>query len=165
MFETAGVARTERSIVSWCQPNRTGIARLDAYFDPNDRRYYITPQSVELAIKEEQAKAARRNDTPEDPGAVPKTSAGQNRQSAPDSDLNPASSKRLDQEILDLKITNRGKDYFIEELKSEREAFVQERQGYVEKLMSFNRQVGELQTKLLQLEGPEMREERENPFP
>ena len=28
------------------------------------------------------------------------------------------------------------------------------RQGYVEKLMSFNRKVGELETKLLQLEGP-----------
>ena len=41
MFEAAGVARTERSIVNWCQPNRTGIARLDSYFDPNERRYYI----------------------------------------------------------------------------------------------------------------------------
>jgi len=28
MFETAGVARTERSIINWCQPNRQGIARL-----------------------------------------------------------------------------------------------------------------------------------------
>ncbi len=32
MFETAGVARTERSIVNWCQPNRTGIARLRFIF-------------------------------------------------------------------------------------------------------------------------------------
>src|SRR5664279_3787032 len=49
MFEAAGVARTERSIVNWCQPNRTGIARLNSYFDPNERRYYISPQSVEQA--------------------------------------------------------------------------------------------------------------------
>ncbi len=49
MFEAAGVARTERSITNRCQPNRTGVARLDAYFDPNERKYYLTPQSVELA--------------------------------------------------------------------------------------------------------------------
>ena len=30
MFEVAGVARTERSIINWCQPNRQGIARLDS---------------------------------------------------------------------------------------------------------------------------------------
>ena len=57
MFEAAGVARTERSIVNWCQPNRMGIARLDCYFDPNERKYFITLQSVELAIAEEKAKA------------------------------------------------------------------------------------------------------------
>ena len=28
-FEAAGVARTERSIINWCQPNRQEIARLD----------------------------------------------------------------------------------------------------------------------------------------
>ena len=59
LFEAAGVARTERSITNWCQPNRTGIARLDSYFDPNERKYFITPQSVELAIAEEKAKAAK----------------------------------------------------------------------------------------------------------
>src|SRR6266508_275668 len=36
MFENAGVARTERSIVNWCQPNAAGIAQLDAYLDPNE---------------------------------------------------------------------------------------------------------------------------------
>jgi len=41
MFEAAGVARTERSIVNWCQRNRQGIARLAAYFDTNDRKWFI----------------------------------------------------------------------------------------------------------------------------
>jgi len=62
--------------------------------------------------------------------------------------------KGLEQEILDLKITNRGKDYFIEQLQKERESFAEERHGYVEKLMEFNRKVGELETRLLQLEAP-----------
>src|SRR6267378_2623735 len=59
MFEEAGVPRTERSIINWCQPNRTGVARLDSYFDPNEHKYFITPQSVTLAIREEQAKASK----------------------------------------------------------------------------------------------------------
>src|ERR1039458_1305053 len=59
MFEGAGVARTERSIINWCQPNRQGIARLDSYFDPNERKYYITPQSVEAVIQEEIQRAKK----------------------------------------------------------------------------------------------------------
>ena len=61
MFEAAGVARTERSIVNWCQPNRQGIVRLDSYFDPNERKYYITPQSVEAVIQEEIQRASKSN--------------------------------------------------------------------------------------------------------
>src|SRR5687767_14538602 len=68
MFKTAGVARIERTIVNWCQPNRHGISRLDAYFDPNERRYLITAQSVERAIKEELAKSASRSERSEVPG-------------------------------------------------------------------------------------------------
>jgi len=60
LFEAAGVARIERSIVNWCQPNRQGIPRLDSYYDPNERKYFITPQSVEAAIAEEKAKAAAK---------------------------------------------------------------------------------------------------------
>jgi hypothetical protein len=58
MFEAAGVGRTERSIINWCQPNKAGVARLDCYFDPNERKYYITPQSIELAIADEKSKGA-----------------------------------------------------------------------------------------------------------
>lgn len=53
MFEAAGVARTERSVINWCQPNWQGIPRCDSYRDPNERKYQITPQSVEAVIQEE----------------------------------------------------------------------------------------------------------------
>src|SRR2546428_13923183 len=56
MFEAAGVPRTERSIINWCWLNRQGLARLDAFFDENDRKYFITHQSIDLAIKEELSK-------------------------------------------------------------------------------------------------------------
>jgi hypothetical protein len=52
---------------------------------------------------------------------------------------------------MDLKIANRGKDYFIEQLQKERESFAYERKEYVEKLMTFNRKLGELETQLLQV--------------
>ena len=42
----------------------------------------------------------------------------------------------------------------IKQLYKEREDFSLERQGYVEKLMTFNRKVGELETRLLQLSAP-----------
>lgn len=71
MFEAAGVARTERSITNWCRATAQGMARLDAHFDPNDRKYYITPQSVERAIAEEKAKMARHEKAAEISGNVP----------------------------------------------------------------------------------------------
>ena len=63
-FETSGVARTERSIINWCQPNRQGVSRLDCYFEENDHKYYITPASVERAIHEELSKAREQGVLP-----------------------------------------------------------------------------------------------------
>ncbi len=54
--------------------------------------------------------------------------------------------------MTDLKITNKAKDMFIERLQEEREDFV-------EKLMISSHRVGELETKLLQLQAPQDREE------
>ena len=148
MFEAAGVARTERSIINWCQPNRQGIARLDSYFDPNERKYYITPQSVEAVIQEEIQRSKNSNDvmvsesfgSRVEPVKHAKTMAAEN-----------AGDERkvleLEREILDLKIANRGKDYLIDQLKVERI-------GVFEKLLSATRTVGQLETKLLHLDAP-----------
>ncbi len=51
---------------------------------------------------------------------------------------------------MDLKI-NKGKDYLIGQLRKEWESFAEERQGYVEKLMSFSREAQELKATVLQL--------------
>ena len=147
------VARTERSIINWCQPNKLGVPRLDPYFDPNERRYFITSQSVELAIKEEQAKAAKSGNTTESSGNVPQASETNAdallhaREASED-----AAIKTLEREMRDLKITNQAKDYYIDRLEKERE-------GFVEKLMISSHRVGELEAKLLQLEAPQKREE------
>lgn len=154
MFESAGVARTERSIINWCQPNKLGVPRLDAFFDLNERRYFISPQSVELAIKEEQAKAAKFGSGSEPVGTTLQHSE---RRAAPPSAyevVDVEDSKDLRQEIMDLKLTNRGKDYIIEQLRIECERFAVERKEYVEKLMNSSYQIGELESRLLQLVSP-----------
>jgi len=146
LFETAGVARTERSIINWCQPNRQGITRLDSYYDPNERKYYITPQSVETAIQEEIQRANKSTDAPASevfgsPVAHVKHSI---------LPVNPAAEQivqELERQVMDLKIANRGKDYLIDQLKGERTDFF-------EKLLTANRTVGQLETKLHQLDEP-----------
>jgi hypothetical protein len=156
MFEGAGGPRTERSIIKWCQPNRQGIATLDVYYDPNERKYFITPKSVELAIKEEQHKGQKLTEVRDTPrfGTVP-NGAEQGRPATDNQMLGgPETMKGLKQEIMDLKITNRAKDLFIEELQTERRGFALERQGYVEKLMTSNRRIGDLESKVLQLSPP-----------
>jgi len=60
----------------------------------------------------------------------------------------------LEKDLLDLKITNRGKDYFIEQLQKERDRFDDERKDYVEKLIVSSRRVEELETRLQQLMSP-----------
>src|SRR5882762_2594453 len=153
MFEAAGVARTERSITNWCQPNRTGVARLDAYFDPNERKYYISPQSVELAIAEEKAKAAKLNEPSEPFGKLPQDSEGfrmvpqgaeTTKKTGPVAEGDQSKVQELEKEVMDLRILNKGKDFFIEQLKNER-------QDLLEQTVSANRKVGELENRLLQL--------------
>ncbi len=146
MFEAAGVARTERSIVNWCQPNPQGVARLEAHFDMNDRKWFITPQSVERVIAEEKAKAQKVNPpVSEGFGTMPHGAEAKESRVEPGSE-DTGRMKEMEKELLDLKITNRGKDYFIEQLQKERE-------GLMQQVVSASRKMGELETRLLQVEG------------
>jgi hypothetical protein len=147
LFETAGVARTERSITNWCQPNAQGVARLDAYFDPNERKYFITPQSVERAIQEELARAAKANEPSEPFRTVPKGPEEPEKPTGTRSETNVDRVWELENETRDLQITNRAKDLYIEQLKGERDDLFQE-------AMKASRKVGELENKLLQLSPP-----------
>lgn len=62
--------------------------------------------------------------------------------------------KDLEQEVLELKILNKGKDYFIDQLKQDRQYVVEERAQLVAQLTASVKEVGVLETKLLQLETP-----------
>lgn len=134
MFETAGVARTERSIINWCQPNRQGVARLDSYFDPNERKYFITPQSLETMIQEEIQRANKSTNAPDSEtfgsSVAHVKHLGNNAGPANDRKLNEFKSANLD-----LKITNRAKEIVIERMQKERD-------GFIEKLLVTSRTMG-----------------------
>jgi hypothetical protein len=56
IFEEAGVPRTERAITKWCNMNTRGVARLDCCYNEAERKYYITPESIERVTVEERKK-------------------------------------------------------------------------------------------------------------
>ena len=143
MFEAASVARTERTIINWCQPNRQGIARLDSYFDPNERKYYITPQSAEAVIQEEIQRANKSSEALASETFGSSVAHMKHSGNATSSD--DRKFQELEREMMDLKIANRGKDYLIGELNKERKSFF-------DQLLSANRKMGELETKLFQIE-------------
>jgi len=137
MFESAGVARTERSVINWCQPNRQGITRLDSYYDPNERKYYITPQSVEAVIQEEIQRTNKSNE----PSASEPFGSPVAHVKHPHGNTRTTEHLRiqeLENELLDLKIANEGKHQMIEFLRRERMEFTN-------KIQAVSRQVGQLE--------------------
>ena len=68
---------------------------------------------------------AKINEAAEPVGSVPKDSERLETPLAV-SEPGPGRVKKLEEEVMDLKITNRAKDYFIDQLQKEREGFAQE---------------------------------------
>ncbi len=162
LFEEAGVPRTERSIINWCHPDKHGVSRLDCFYDANERKYFITPQSVDRAINEEQAKA-KTNTMPnasETAHAVPNDGASDARERSHmerETVEDIERMKELEKAVRDLEITNRAKDYFIDRLEADRERFAAERERWMQQLVTQSRTIGQLETQLLQLEAPKER--------
>lgn len=141
-FEQAGVPRTERSIINWCRLNRHGVARLDAFFDENEGRYYITAQSVSRGVEEERAKQTAAGNQPVAETGIPHHAESTPRRETEDGDR----VKELERQTRDLEITTRAKDFYIERLEKERGQ-------YVGQLVGMSRYVGELESQVLQLGG------------
>ena len=156
LFEKAGVPRTERSIINWCRHNRQGVARLEAFFDENEGRYFITPQSVTRAIEEERAKHPPV--TPPTETEVPKHSemngkaASETNNRAAEIDNEEA--RDLRRKVMDLEITNRVKEQLLERLNHALQQADDERRNYIERLITDNRRIGELESQLLQIGAP-----------
>ncbi len=142
LFEHAAVPRTERSIINWSRRNRQGVARLDAFFDENEGRYYITPESVSRAIEEERAKQPAGIGVAAAEAKIPKRSESASRSEVEDG----TRAKELERQNRDLEIATRAKDFYIERLEKERGQYVQQ-------LVGISRYVGDLESQVLQLGG------------
>jgi hypothetical protein len=160
MFEEAGVACTERSVTNWCQPDRNGVCRLDCYYDANERKYYITPQSVERAIEEEKSKiiSGELPHVSETFGNVPKHTEhfrsvpNASEATQPEQQTNQRNEKTnlssdLMKELEDLRIEKKLKEVeikfkeeWIKKLETEREAFLP-------RLVEQSRTIGYLESK------------------
>jgi hypothetical protein len=56
IFEQAECRVSVRTIIRWCNKNKQGVRRLDCAFDANDRKYYISKESVASLLNEEKQK-------------------------------------------------------------------------------------------------------------
>ena len=122
LFEQAGLPRTERSIINWCRLNRQGVARLEAFFDENEGRYYITQQSVNRAVEEERATQPAAGNPPTTEKELPHHAETPPRRDAESSDR----VKELERQNRDLEIATRAKDYYLERLEKERGQYVEQ---------------------------------------
>jgi hypothetical protein len=149
LFVQGNVPRSPRTISRYCENGYLDCTKKD--FETYVK-YFISPASVDLRIKELQSLAPPGHVTPQ----PAMTSHAEPRQDVPSHDersdeQRPESHqtivvlekrvKELEAENLDLKITNKGKDYFISELKAQNATLV-------ERVTKFSRYVGILKTRL-----------------
>ena len=137
MFEAAGVARTERSVINWCRPDAEGVSRLDSYLDPNEHRRFITPESVERAIQEELAKArGAGRELPRRPDSSSGEAKGQ-----------PEELERLRKRVQELEIEGRMKAQALVQMGEERKSLL-------DRIEEASRLVGRLETTVEFLKAP-----------
>jgi len=155
LFEAAGVARTERSIVTWCRANPQGLSRLDAYFDMNERKWFITQESVERVIAEEQARAAHRSEPLPNSAeeSVPNASEQTPKRPSP-VDSDDKDQTELHGKLRDLEIANRVKDSIINQLEGNLLQADEERRAYIQQLIEKSHRIGSLEMELRQLSAP-----------
>jgi hypothetical protein len=168
MFEESGVPRTERSIVKWCTPNPHGMPRLMSRYDTNERRWFITEDSVRIAIAEEIAKQreleARNAQAPEqvtlgegnteqpkEEEREERTAERMFKRSTPEGEATAAEKDKiiseLEHHLRSEQIASRAKDLFMEKMEKERVHLL-------DQVTKMSYRVGVLETKLLQIEAP-----------
>ena len=156
VFYRSGLYRTPRSIERYCKQGK-----LECFLDPDHKRYYVKPVSVDTLIrliKEENTRQptpppftplgdtdVRTANTPPtsvpNPGAPPVGDNGEENEDV----------RKLQNEILILKIADGAKEKIIAHLASQ---ITGDRKQFISELVQHTRKVGELEQKLLQLEGP-----------
>jgi len=165
IFSDAGVPRSPRTIDRYCKSGHLVCMKIET--DRNEK-YLITEDSVTERITELQQVAPTGHvQTEHDTSRHVETQQDMSRHDATHQQLSDDEKRRLEVRIkelelenIDLKIANRGKDYFVEELKNERERFEAERKEMVQQLIHHSHRVGELEGVIrhAQIEAPRQEE-------
>jgi len=156
LFSQAGVPRSPRSIDRYCKAGHLVCMKIET---ERNEKYLITPESVAERIKElQQVIPSSHVETQRDMSGHVTTSPDMSRHNATVDDITNEEKSKLEERIkelerenLDLKITNRGKDYFVDELKKERDYFEVVRREMTQQLIEKSEHVGQLQVQLVQL--------------
>ena len=146
LFGDAGVPRSPRTIIRYCSQRHLDCIKVDT--DRNEK-YLVSPKSIEMRIRELQQ---IRVESQQDKSGYVSTSrdiARREELEELDKEKKELEERldKLEHEALDLQITNKGKDYLIDQLKSERAQFI-------DAIESKSHLIGALETKLKQLEAP-----------
>jgi hypothetical protein len=165
LFANAGVPRSPRTIDRYCKSGHLVCMKIDT---ERNEKYLVTEDSVTERIRELQQVASTGHvETQRDTSRHVETQPDMSRHDMTEEQLTNNEKgnleeriKELERENFDLKITNRGKDYFVEELKKEREYFEAVRQDMTQKMIEQSQRVGELQVKVYQLEAPRQEKEK-----
>jgi len=162
LLRTAGVGRSIRRVTEYCQRGD-----LDAFRDPDERRWYVTPASANELIKHFQELRSRHAMTADirtvpspaaDGGTRPLATANDGSPRKPTAGSDPVAQtsehspaaakqiKQLEDEVRGLEISNKAKDIVIGQLK-------EERTGFIKLLQKRAFTIGQLKAKL-QLRAP-----------
>lgn len=147
LFAEAGTPRAPRTVMRYSKQGHLDSIKADT---DHGERYLITRESVDRKIAEIRRLAGTRHDeTRRDPSRHDAPAGEPSRQRDP-SDADPDDTERLrdlEAKIYDLEITNRAKDYFLEQLRAERAALL-------DQVSSKSHQIGQLETRLQLNAGP-----------
>ncbi len=142
LFERSGVPRSQRSIERYCRDGK-----LDCFLDPDEDRYYATPASVETLIGQMMEIRARHAPA-EVPEAEPRKTSAPPFSNAESDPSGAADLETLRRENLDLKITNRAKDYLIDQMKADRRQLTDDFKNLALEYGAASRRIGELEATL-----------------
>ncbi len=162
LFEEKGVDITERSIVNYCHPNKYGVSLLDSYYDQNERKHFISLESVEKAIVEVRARKIKTNDISanvpktsetrsETFGSVPNSSETNKKET---SNEDVGKMKQLERKVEELEILKEASRQIIEGLREDKKELVEERKEFVTMMRDDLEKIGSLKNQVRQLEAP-----------
>jgi hypothetical protein len=166
LFEAAGLPRNQRSIERYCADGK-----LDAFFESDESRYYISRASVERLIGhllEIKARHEAVSSVGIRPAATPLRQMSDERQDAAapheiqELEKKLAAVEREKKEIEEKNFTlsyeKKASEQMVtmmrEQIKEDRKDFFQQMDKLVKQMGETNQLVGELQTQLKQIEGP-----------